>query len=339
VGGVDNALCNIRLRVENGAKMRFHSFTFARELNFQEVREEQKKVAKKLGEKYGVTPFVAFEITGAGNHKNCFSTKVPVIDYREYGYEVSNEQAIAHVKKHGGIFSWNHPFTKYLKREEPREEIFEEVAQTLLENRVYGASLMEVGFPVGRDKFDEADYLRLWDRLSENGVFITGHGDSDNHHAMADGWTERNNFCVFAELYDTETPTEENFVNAFKRGRLWSGNPVKIKNFVFKGENEIPQGSVVCGGQVRVEFSANDIQCDGYACFVVNGERKERIQIKNGSVQGEFELKNTQKYNFVRVEIYSESDILIAFSNPVYLVESAEDIPLEAIETGRRMQK
>ena len=51
IGGIDNALCNIRLRVENGAEMRFYSFVFDRELNFQEVREEQIKLAKRLGEK------------------------------------------------------------------------------------------------------------------------------------------------------------------------------------------------------------------------------------------------------------------------------------------------
>ena len=338
IGGLDNALCNIRLRVENGAKLRFHSFAFKRELNFQEVREEQIKLAQKLGEKWGVTPFVAFEITGAGNHKNCFSTKVPVIDYRKFDYKVSNEQAIAHVKEHGGIFSWNHPFTRVSKREEPRESLFEEVAAELVENRVYGASLMEVAFPCGRDGFEEKHYLALWDRLSASGIFITGEGDSDNHHAVADGWTERNNFCTFVELYDTETPNEENFVRALRRGSVWTGNPVKIRNFTFGGD-KIPQGSVVSGRQVRVEFSASDIQCDGYAVCIVNGEPVKRVEIERGAVQGEFVLSNTQKYNFARVEIYDEKDILIALSNPVYLVKDEKDIPPDAIESGRSVRK
>ena len=77
IGGLDNALCGIRLSVKNGAALRFLSFSFSRELNFEEVRQEQIKLAKKLGEKWGVTAFVGFEITEAGQHKNCFSTKVP----------------------------------------------------------------------------------------------------------------------------------------------------------------------------------------------------------------------------------------------------------------------
>ena len=334
IGGLDNALCNIRLLVENGADIRFRSFSFWRELNFQETREEQIKIAEKLGEKWGVTPFVGFEITGAGNHKNCYSTKVPVIDYPKYDYQVTNEQAIAHVKEYGGIFSWNHPFTKDAKREEPHEVIFADVAKRLVDNRVYGASLIEVGFPCGRNGFGSKEYLQLWDILSTNGIFITGNGDSDNHHAVADGWTEGNNFCTFVGLYDEETPTEENFVRALSRGSVWGGNPVKIRNFTF-GVGEVPQGSVVCGQQVRVSFSAKDITCEGYALCVVNGETVGKVAIANGSVEGEFMLSCAQTYNFARVEIYDDADVLIAFSNPIYLVEKEDDIPLEVIQTRK----
>ena len=120
-------------------------------------------------------------------------------------------------------------------------------------------------------------------------------------------------------------------MRALTRGSVWAGNPVKIKKFTF-GAGEIPQGSVVCGRQVRVEFSAEDIKCNGYALCVVNGERVKRIEIEYGKVTGEFVLSHTQKYNFARVEIYDENDGLIALSNPIYLVEKAEDIPPESLQ-------
>ena len=336
IGGVDNALCNIRLTVENGGEMRFRSFTFHRELNFEEVRAEQRKLAKQLGEKWGVEAFVGFEITGAGNHKNCYSTKVPVIDYRQYNFQVSNEQAIAHVQRHGGIFSWNHPFTKVRNAEGTKDENFLKVAQDLVENRVYGASLMEVGFPFGRDGFAAKDYLHLWDVLSLNGIFITGDGDSDNHHAVAEGWTERNNFCTFVGLYDEETPTEEAFVRALARGSVWGGNPVKIEDFTFTA-NGAPQGSIIVGERAEVAFSAKDIRCGGYALCVVNGWPMQRVEISSGTVCGAFELTNAHKYNFARVEIYDDEGVLIAFSNPIYLVGEESDIPLEAIESQRKV--
>lgn len=324
IGGLDNALCNIRLIAENGAEIRFHSFSFHRKLNFEEVRQEQIKLAERLGKKWGVTAFVGFEITAAGNHKNVFSTKVPVIDYEALNYKVSNEYAIEHVKKHGGIFSWNHPFTRH-RHLENKQEAFEAVASELIEKRVYGASVIEVGFPMGRDTFQAKDYLRLWDRLSEKGIIVTGNGDSDNHKAVAECWTEGNNFCSFAGLYETEERTEENFVKALKRGSLWAGNPVLIKEFFFSADGK-PQGSVIRGGQVRVEFSASNIKCDGYARCISNGLEVKRVPIKNGNVAGEWILTCEKKYNFARVEIYNAEDVLIAFSNPIYLADENTEI-------------
>ncbi|MBQ8685162.1 MAG: CehA/McbA family metallohydrolase [Clostridia bacterium] len=318
IGGLDNALCNIRLIAENGGEILFHSFAFRRELNFEEVRQEQIKLAKRLSQKWGVQAFVGFEITHAGNHKNVFSTKVPVINYESLGYKVSNEYAIEHVKKHGGIFSWNHPFTRH-RHLENKAEAFEMVVSELLETRVYGASVIEVGFPIGRDTFEAKDYLRLWDRLSEKGIFITGNGDSDNHHAREDCWTEGNNFCSFAGLYDDEEPTEEHFVKALKRGSLWAGNPVVIKNLVFSADGK-EQGSVIKGERACVAFSASDIQCGGYAVCITNGKEIERIPIENGRVAGSWTLSCENEYNFARVEIYSDENVLIAFSNPIYLV-------------------
>lgn len=324
IGGLDNALCNIRLIAENGGEILFHSFTFRRELRFEEVRREQIKLAKTLEEKWGVTAFVGFEITGAGNHKNCFSTKVPVMDYERLDYKVSNEKAIEHVKKYGGIFSWNHPFTRYRQLED-KEEAFETLATELIRSRVYGASVIEVGFPMGRDGFETRDYFRLWDRLSESGIIITGNGDSDNHHAVADRWTEGNNFCSFAGLYENESPTEKNFIKAFARGSLWAGNPVVIQNLSFSA-GEKPQGSVIQGEQVCVEFTATDIKSSGYAVCITNGEAVKRVPIEKGKVSGKWILSREKEYDFARVEIYNDEDVLIAFSNPIYLVSDNTEI-------------
>lgn len=320
IGGIDNALCNVNLIVKNGAKIVFRAFDFYRELEYEKTRQAQIKLAKKIGEKWGVKAFVGFEVTGAGNHKNCFSTKIPVIEYATFDYRVSNEQAIEYLQNHGATYSWNHPFTLYLKLGKSKEEIFDAVATSLVENKVFGASLIEVGFPVGRDNFEAREYLRLWDYLSERGITVTGYGDSDNHHAMANGWTTGNNFCSFAGLSDDEAPTEENFIKAFRRGSLWSGNPVMIRNFSFEANGK-PQGSLLRGKEVSVSFCATDIQCDGYAVYISNGKEIKRLPIKDGSVFGEWVLSCQNKYNFARVELYNDENILIAFSNPIYLVD------------------
>ena len=325
IGGLDNALCNLNLIAENGAAICFRTLDFYRELEYEKARQAQIVLAERLGKKWGMTPFVGFEVTQAGNHKNCFSTKVPVIEYAAFGYNVSNAQAVAHLQKYNAVYSWNHPFTDHGCKARTKEEIFEEKARELIDARVYGAHLMEVGFPYTRGGFEVEYYLRLWDRLSASGIMITGEGDSDNHHAMPEGWTEGNNFCSFAGLYDDEPPTEENFVKAFKRGTLWGGNPVVMRNLSFTGDGK-EQGSLLRGETAEISFSATDIQCAGYAVCISNGKEVARMPIKDGTVAGSWVLRCEQTYNFARVELYNEEDVLIAFSNPIYLVTEGTEI-------------
>lgn len=325
IGGLDNALCNLNLIAENGAVISLHTLDFYRALEYQKSRQAQIALAEKLGKKWGVTPFVGFEVTQAGNHKNCFSTTVPVIEYAAYGYNVTNEQAVAHLQKYNAVYSWNHPFTDHGCKGQTKEEIFQEKARELIDNRVYGAQLMEVGFPYTRGGFEVSYYLRLWDRLSENGILITGEGDSDNHHAMPGGWTEGNNFCSFAGLYDGELPTEENFVKAFKRGTLWGGDPVVIRKLFLTGDG-MEQGSLLRGERAEIAFSAADIRCGGYAVCISNGKEVARVPIRDGAVSGGWVLEREQTYNFARLELYNEENILIAFSNPIYLVDEDTEI-------------
>ena len=104
--------------------------------------------------------------------------------------------------------------------------------------------------------------MRLWDGLAKNGVWITGDGDSDCHGAADAGWTIGNNFCSFAQLYNKEEPTEENFVTAFKRGSIWFGDPVWMRNLTFYAK-QAQMGGVCVGERARVHFASTDIQTDG----------------------------------------------------------------------------
>lgn len=325
IGGLDNGLCNLKLIAENGAVIRLRTLDFYRELEYEKARQAQIVLAEQLGKQWGVTPFVGFEVSCAGNHKNCFSTKVPVIEYAAYDYKVSNEQSVEHLQKHHAVYSWNHPFSEHGCKGQTKEEIFEEKAQQLIHARVYGAHLMEVGFPYTRGGFEVEYYLRLWDRLSASGILITGEGDSDNHHATPEGWTTGNNFCSFAGLYEDEQPTEENFQKAFQRGTLWGGNPVVIRQLSFTGDGK-EQGSLIRGEQAEISFSANGIQCDGYAVCISNGKEVARLPFRHGNVAGNWVLANEQTYNFARVELYNEKNVLIAFSNPIYLVAEKTEI-------------
>ena len=173
------------------------------------------KVANEVGRKWGCTPFVTFEVSAAGHHKNSYSTRVPVIDYASLGYKVTAEYAVEHIKKHGGVFSYNHPFTEWKNAhlsDKEKERVVDECIDDFTETRLLGAKIMEVGFPYPKEDFHTQHYLRLWDGLSLRGFFITGDGDSDNHHAVEDGWLFGNNFATWVGISDGLLPTEENIV-------------------------------------------------------------------------------------------------------------------------------
>ena len=336
IGGLDNALCFIRLITEGNSgdsKIIFRSFEFERKLNFEPVRQRQIQVAQAVGKIHGVTPFVTFEVSDAGHHKNSYDTKVPVINYEELDFKVSQEYAISHIKKHGGIFSYNHPFTEWKNEDlsdSEKEAVVDNLIETFSKNRVYGAALMEVGFPYEKESFYDRHYLRLWDGLSLRGVFITGDGDSDNHYATEDGWTRLNNFATFAGIYDNEAPTEDSFRSAFLRGSVWFGNPVYIKELSYLAEGE-PMGSIFVNKPVEIHFDVHKINCEGYALRIVNGKTDKKIPIKNGMISDTFTLECNNRFNFARMEIRGTDDVLIASTNPIYIVKDEKDIYSEAM--------
>jgi len=341
IGGLDNALCGIEIRLASDktgiTELSLRSVDFHRELNFEDVRQEQIKLASSLGEKWGMTPFVSYEITGAGHHMCVYSTRVPVINYAERGFKVTPQDAIAHARSHGAIYSYNHPFSEWnylgLSHEE-KLGVIDELAENLIESRVRGASLIEVGFPVNKGDFDEKYHLPLWDKLSLAGVFISGDGDSDNHFATEMGWTEGNNFCSYIGIKDSELPCEEAFIRAMKRGSLWFGDPAAMGDIDF-GDDDVPQGSVIVGDSRSLAISVSGVKRDGKLIRIVDGNADAEIPIQDGCASDSYTLVRRGAFSFVRYEIRDSSSRLIASTNPMYLAGSLSDISEDELEDGR----
>ena len=336
IGGLDNALAKVRFRLIGGegeASLTLRALYFDRLLNYEAVRQEQIRLASALGRAYAVTPVVSFEISEAGHHKNCYSTHVPVIDYASRGYAVTQEEAIAHVRAYGGIFCYNHPFTEWKNAELTEEErlaLVDDLTEELAASHVWGASLMEVGFPYRKEGFYDRHYLRLWDGLSRHGVFITGDGDSDNHMATAEGWLYGNNFVTFVGLSDGEEPTEEAIVGALVRGACFGADPTAVRHLTLTTEDGRPMGSIAVGDEVTVTLAAARIATGGYAVRIVNGAEDGRLPIVNGAIRDRYTLVSDGLYSFVRYEIRRPSGILAAFTNPIYLVKDRALVPKAA---------
>ena len=348
IGGLDNVFDTVLITAEtrNGgyAEIELDSFKIDTKYGYDEVIVRQRAVADIIGEKYGVKPFVTTEISGAGQHKNVFSTSVPVINYEERGYKVTAWEAVDHVKKYGGIFAYNHPFEndKYKKlRDLTRDQVELTVvneAASLISKRLYGATLMEVGFTEGRGAFTLSDHLRLWDIISLSGIFVTGYGDSDSHKNHQ-SWFEGNNFATWIAI-DEKIPypaPEEEFIKSMKAGNVYMGDPVFLKTDLFFTSGNSPMGSVIFPKEktVKMSFKMKTPPPESTVRIIVDGRTYIEEKISSDEEYSlNFEFEPEFSVSFSRVELYNRDGRCIMLTNPIYVVNTAEfhgDIPKERI--------
>lgn len=341
IGGKDNVFdtITVTLQVRSGSELtvRVKDFVIEVQKFFEQAHQAQKEVAARVGERYGVTPFVAYEAS-LTEHKNCFCSKVPTIDYAEHDFCVTDSFVAEHIKKHGGIFAINHPLAiKPLKRknldEAQRLQVIAKMAAALLANRAWGAELMEVGFPMGRNGFSMQEYLMLWDLLSAGGLFLCGYGSSDSHRNN-DGWFDGNNFATWlgVDAALQHPIAEEAFILAMKQGNAYTGDPVKLQGAVrFETEDGFSQGTVFRAKEkVNICFRAQDTKPGWRFRLVENGR-----EVCSEEITGEefahrsVLMPGLETVSFQRAEMYDETGRCILLTNPIYLVkeELAWEIP------------
>lgn len=151
IGGLDNVFDTISIIMKSSGcdniECHISEFQIIAESGFDDVIKKQRIIADNIGNRYGVKTFVTTEVTGAGHHKNCFSTSVPVINYFDKNYNITQAEAIEHILSYGGIFSYNHPFSRFKAIASNSEScIIAEYAAELIASGVYGASMIEIGF-------------------------------------------------------------------------------------------------------------------------------------------------------------------------------------------------
>ena len=348
IGGLDNVFDTVLITAETrrggSAEIVLDKFEITREHSYDEVITRQRTVADEIGKRYGVKPFVTTEISGAGQHKNVFSTSVPVIDYEKAGYSVSAWDAVRHVKSHGGIFAYNHPFenNKFKKLRDLTEEDVQRYvineAASLISTRVYGASLIEVGFTEGRGYFGLREYLRLWDTLSLAGIFITGYGDSDSHKNDK-SWFDSNNFASWIGV-DENIPypvSEDELIGAMKAGRVYMGDPVFLKFGISLKCEGAEMGRVIRSekGSHTVSFSAGAPGGEYSVRIIADGKC-----IAEGNTKAGEDFLLTVDYSreyplgFVRAEMYNADGRCIMLTNPIYFAGKTEffgEIPAERL--------
>ncbi len=341
VGGGDNVLRTVTFSVSSKnnkeAFLSLSSLAFSWEKDYEDGRILQQELADEIGKKYDVTPFVTSEITAAGPHKICFSTKVPIINYEIHNYKITDQEAMNHVLRYGGIFSRNHPFENikdaymHCDNDMQKEELIEKVIQQFIQNRAWNAAMIEVGFPEGREGISLASHLKLWDALSKEGILISGYGDSDNHTNNT-SWFEGNNFVGYIAA---EIPDEEHFVESMLKGDLYTGDPVYLQKMhvSFESDKGQPMGSIsnlTAPGNAVLRLT--NVPANSVVTWTLNGSTVKTENILSDQYEGRIPVPTDLKVNFVRAAVYNK-DRCILLTNPIY---HSQDFKILAINDERR---
>ena len=291
LGGTDNAMTGVRLtlRVRRAGRLLLHvdDLTIAHEVAGNDLRARQRVLAGELAARHGVVCHIAQEISRAGQHKNVWGTGVPLLDYASARGGFTHDQGVQWARKHGGVFSLNHPFSKYnrVELDDPqRELLLEEMIQTYVDSGASGADTLEVGFPAGRHNFTLDHYLRLWDGLSRAGVVIAGSGSSDAHSARV-GWQNGNNFATHIRA---DTTDEAALLTGLRARDLYPADPVRFRSKLsFTDDAGHRMGEVVpvrAAEEHEARLSLDRARPSWHLVWVLNGERRPAVRLPEGAV-------------------------------------------------------
>ncbi len=348
LGGLDNALAGVTLYVSGGT-IRLSRLEIHSEFGYAEILRRQREVAEQVGARYGIKPFVTYEISGAGQHKNCFSTSVPILDYEKHGWKISAAEAVRHVKAYNGVFSYNHPFDRYKRMtltDNERSRLVAEMAAELAASHVWGADVIEVGFPMGRHGFTLDEHLRLWDLLSLSGIFITADGDNDSHFSHQGAFSGNNFAAWIAADADLPFPVPESeFEDSLRAGRAYTGDPIYLKGAVDFTADGCPMGAVLVHTEKTAKqprtfcFTADNVGEGWRARVILDGELFSETVADSEHFDLSWTLIPRRAVTFVRVEMYNEEGRCILLTNPIYMVNTdifAGEVPTARIYGGAK---
>jgi hypothetical protein len=273
----------------------------------------EQEIGREIGRQYGVSVLACYEISGGPMHLTCFGGDIPFYPYPE-GKKPPTEALIAHVVKHGGITSINHPFSNWKRMEltdRERWEVVQTKAAELIEQKAYGAKLIEIGFPEGRHGFTIDQYLKLWDLLNLAGLRIYGIGVSDAHSNVT--WEKGNNFANYIASPDSEA---EHLVEAMKAGRYYMADPWRVKGRLqLLTDQGLNMGECQAGG--FVSFVLEGVPAGAELTWIKDGQDVSRSREVNGRIDSNCRLHQGERY--VRAQLKDADGRIILLTNPLWI--------------------
>ena len=324
---------------------------FARDVPGDAPLDVQRQLMDAYATRFpGVTQYQALEVSLYQDHVNWFGGALTIPSYDGVpavpapNDPLSTAALVGQVHDGGGLASLNHVFgstSPALGSASTQEKKRRTVTTKLVGNRAFGSDILEVGYQT-RGGVNLARHLGVWDACSRNAIFLTGNGVNDNHGGP---WTGQNDFLTWAWSGDR---SQQQLGAALASGRCFFGDPAK-----FQGQLDLmldgvcPMGSASVsdlpsrsleiaalglpdGGSVRLVQGPIDLAGPG----VPEPGTVVTTIPANAFTSGTSTVSlDTSVATFARVEVADPTGLVIAGSNPVWMLRAE---PPTGIPDARR---
>jgi hypothetical protein len=234
-----------------------------------------------------------------------------------------------------GLASYCHPFgtSNDVDSQLAQDTATKNKAAELVANRVLDCDLIEVGYRA-RGGCDLAHHVQLWDTLSQNALFLTANGVSDDH--VGQDWLNSPlNFTSTAWSVDSQT---HSLLDAMRRGRLYFSDPAHYRgrlDISIDGVGAMGGVAVITGASTSVEVLATDLPELGSVVMTrvdvdVSGQTLTRPEatlttLARDRFGGDGIVTvnvDTSRSCFVRFVVRDHEGLEVGFTNPLWLLRS-----------------
>jgi hypothetical protein len=321
----------------------FDYLRFQRQQAGNAALQQQRMLMTALGTSYPtVLQIQGLEVSYFDEHLNWYGGHPAIFDsstwtkakpHSKVNNYVLAQQQVDQIHAGGGLASLNHPFGTGFSTTGGTPAARHAIVSGLLAAKPK-LDVIEVGYAARGANL--RGHLDLWDTVLRNGLFLMGTGVSDDHEGEHKTWTRNQN--RFATCAWTTVLDQPSLVTAIASGRTYcrelgttpaldlaaGGGAARMGQVLVDASSSsidlrvfaqrLPTGSTVRVVQGPVEF--------GSGALDPSSTTVAQIPATSFSAGQADVLLDNSRPTFARVEVNDSTSRCIAFSNPVWLLQS-----------------
>jgi hypothetical protein len=258
------------------------------------------------------------------------NTLTDLYDFETPEWEIGwPRNGVDQIRRDNGISILAHIFSPKIPPKVLEEDKIRYLSERVVENQAWGADAIEVGYELRGAPLQS--YIEVWDKLSGQGVYITGVGASDHHNLRR--WDLRTNKMGTWIRSTSDSP--RHLANAIQSGHTFFGDPFRFDtvdgdlNLMVSGTStrmgEVHQ--LAGPEQVRMKAIVVGAQPGDSIVWLHNGSPVVR-HLLSSSARTAYIQSMVKPGDWIRIELHTEENEVYMLSNPVYFAGFGDPVPV-----------